>query len=186
LAAVDEQNAQTLQFELENASRQMSVPSVSPKPCRPEPLVRPQIIEPEDSSVETSALSPPPSATSVTPPSSLLIPTIITVDLTNDDDGPLRSYGIEIPQIGGLSLPNCGSNGLLAVPRYSPSFYSSSDGESSSCSTPGLLSPGQMTPGLFSTEQISQAMFTPIGCRSPSSLDAGSCHIETDCLMCQV
>jgi hypothetical protein len=158
----------------------MSVPSVSPKACRPEPLVLPQIIEPEDSSVETSAVSPPPSATDLTPPNSLLIPAIITVDLSkvDDDNGPVSPYAIEIPTMGGLSLPDCQTTGLLAVPRYSPSLYSSN--ESSACSTPGVLSPGQMTPGLFSSEQSSRAVFTPNGCLSSSSFDGGNSCDETD------
>jgi hypothetical protein len=180
MIAVDEQNAQTLQFELENAKHQPAATVncqklISSKASRPEPLVLPEIIEPEELSVDSSVVSPPPSATAFETPKSLVIPTITTDDLTkddeNDNDTMMSSNGIDIPMMMAssalLSQPDR-TMASLAVPNYSHTIYSSSDGESSTCSTPGLLSPGQMTPGLFSAEHISQSLFTPVGCRSPS------------------
>jgi hypothetical protein len=181
LIAVDEQNAQTLQFELENVKCETVATStgqklISSKAPRPEPLILPEIIEPEELSVDSSSVvSPPPSATAFDTCRSLVIPTITTDDMTKDDENDndlmVSSHGIDIPMLttnsGRLSQPGR-TMASLAVPSYSQTMFSSSDGESSTCSTPGLLSPGQMTPGLFSTEQLNQDFFSPVDCRSPS------------------
>jgi hypothetical protein len=189
LTAVDEQNAQTLQFELENVKSKAATTSngqkgISLKAPRPEPLILPEIIEPEELSVDSSSvMSPPPSVITFETSQSLVIPTITTDDLTkddeNDNDVMVSSHGIEIPKLtasSGRLLSPGRTMASLAVPSYSHTIYSSSDGESSTCSTPGLLSPGQMTPGLFSTEQLSQDLFTPVGCRSPS-FDRGKLYV---------
>lgn len=183
LIAVDEQNAQTLQFELENANHQLSPngscpKSVSPKANRPEPLVLPQVIEPNDAA--DSAVSPPPSVTALeTTQKSFVIPTITTVDMTTGDDDVdvlMSPYAIDFPPpmtpIDGLVSSSSHMMASLAVPGYTPSLYSSSDGESSACSTPGFLSPGQMSPGLFSSESVSQSLYSPVDCQS-SFFDRG-------------